>query len=327
MNCYLFNNGMRTNYLKRWLYSFQILFFCKVKYLLIILSFIPLIGKSQMLDNSKGNAFTDVPFFNQEFIKNNKIKILKGTYTHKKMGDILRDTEFIVDFEFNEQGQLIKGYETKKYENTIDTLVSFYGYNASGKLKYKRDKDHRGFFSTHYEYDKKGRIIRQEYRRDIDSLNSSISPVFERSTVINFETMSYEDFTNQTKKTIYNNYGFPYLDEMSYYHSDGYLLSREERLKMTYETKKTVYSYTEKGWISKITSVSSANSNANQEIEFKYDEDGNVTEKAIYKNGDFLVDIQIIYNSKTGLISYLLSRDVKSNFITILKFNQYEYFE
>lgn len=281
-----------------------------------------------MLDNSKGNAFTDVPFFNQDFIKINKIKHLRGTYTFKKMGDILRDSEYIVNFEFNEKGELIQGYETKKYESSIDTVVSFYGYDDAGKLQYKRDKDHRGFFSKHYQYDEKGRIIREEYRRDIDSLNSSIAPVFDRSTVINFETMSYQDFSNQVKKTVSNNYGFPYLEEISYYHPElGYLVSVEQRLKMTYETKKTIYDYTAKGWISKIQTISSANSNANQEIIFKYDEMGNVIAKEIYKNGDFLVDVQIIYNTKTGLISYLLSRDVKSNFITILKFNQYEYFD
>lgn len=281
-----------------------------------------------MLDNSKGNAFTDVPFFSQEFIKNNKLKTLKGTYTFKKMGDILRNSEYIVDFEFNENGQLIKGYETKKYENSIDTLVTFYGYNKAGQLEYKRDKDHRGFFSVHYQYDEKGRIKREEYRRDIDSLNSSIAPIFERSTIINFETMAYQDFPNQSKKTVSNNYGFPYLDEISYFHPElGLLVSKEERLKMTSETKKTIYSYTDKGWISKIETTSSANSNANEEVVFKYDEAGNVTAKEIYKNGDFLIDIQIIYNSKTGLISYLLSRDVKSNFITILKFNQFDYFE
>ena len=281
-----------------------------------------------MLDNSKGNAFTDVPFFNQDFIKINKIKHLRGTYTFKKMGDVLRDSEYIVNFEFNEKGELIQGYETKKYESSIDTVVSFYGYDDAGKLQYKRDKDHRGFFSKHYQYDEKGRIIREEYRRDIDSLNSSIAPVFDRSTVINFETMSYQDFSNQVKKTVSNNYGFPYLEEISYYHPElGYLVSVEQRLKMTYETQKTIYDYTSKGWISKIQTISSANSNANQEIIFKYDEMGNVIAKEIYKNGDFLVDVQIIYNTKTGLISYLLSRDVKSNFITILKFNQYEYFD
>ena len=319
---------MITIYCKLFFHSPQNLFFCTVKYLLIILSLIPLVGKAQMLDNSKGNAFTDVPFFSTDFIKNNRIKILKGTYTYKKVGDRLRDSEYIVDFEFNEAGQLIKGYETKKYESSIDTVVSFYGYTPEGYLKFKRDKDHRGFFSTHYEYDKKGRVTREEYRRDIDSLNSSIAPVFERSTIINFETMKYEDFDNQYKKTVSNNYGFPYLEEINYYHPDlKYLVSKEARLKMTYETKKTFYHYTPKGWISRVETISSANSNANQEIEFKYDESGNVIAKEIYKNGEFLVDIQIIYNSKTGLITYLLSRDVKSNFITILKFNQYEYFE
>jgi hypothetical protein len=64
----------------------------------------------------------------------------------------------------------------------------------------------------------------------------------------------------------------------------------------------------------------------NQEIRFKYDEFGNLIEKHIYKNNRFVTDIQVIYNLKTGLISSILTRDVSTNFISILRFEVVKFF-
>lgn len=306
----------------------NICFFCNVKHYIALFSFLlPFIGISQLLDNSKGNAFSEIPFFNEAFIKTNKIKSLKGTYSHKKMGDKMRETEYIYAYEFDKEGRLSYSLETKKGNHGTDTLILFYGYDAKGNLSYVRQKDLKGFWSTHYEYDAENRKIREEYRRDIDTTSHSpLNPLFERSTVLNFETMKYQVDQLQTKMTVFNNYGFPYVEEIDQYNADGYILKKEEKLKMTSQITNTAYEYTGKGWLSKITITSPANPNSNQEIVFKYDEQGNLTEKHVYRNGTYITDIQIIYNTKTGLISYILTRDVPSNFISILKFNEYDYF-
>ena len=91
--------------------------------------------------------------------------------------------------------------------------------------------------------------------------------------------------------------------------------------------------YSEKGWISKIlitVSNNTDNNNGNprgkQEIRFRYDDFGNLIEKHIYKNDKFITDIQVIYNLKTGLISSILTRDVATNFISILRFEAIKYY-
>ena len=61
-------------------------------------------------------------------------------------------------------------------------------------------------------------------------------------------------------------------------------------------------------------------------MKFKYDDLGNLVEKHIYKNGVFTMDIQIIYNSKSKLLSAVLTRQVSTGFILILRFQDYEFF-
>ena len=46
--------------------------------ILVAFLFISHISISQVLDNRKGEAFTDRPFFNEKFIKENNLKSLNG---------------------------------------------------------------------------------------------------------------------------------------------------------------------------------------------------------------------------------------------------------
>jgi hypothetical protein len=65
-----------------------------MKLFVFFLIFISLEGYSQILDNTLGHAFTDQPFFNETFIRKNKIKKMSGKYIVKKPGDMMRQTEF-----------------------------------------------------------------------------------------------------------------------------------------------------------------------------------------------------------------------------------------
>lgn len=286
----------------------------------------PFLGKSQILDNSKGNAFSEIPFFNEKFIKNNKIKSLQGTYTFKKMGDIMRETDLVYQYDFDSKGHLIQSFETSLENQKIDTNLLGYGYHKDGNLAFVRKKDRVGYYSTHYFYDSINRVIKEEYRRDIDTAGTFFVPSFERSMILNFETIKHELTGNFEKSIVHNSYGLPFKEIISNYDSTGYLISKEEKLKFGNQRIMTLFEYTEKGWISKITTTNSTNSKGNQEVRFKYDDFGNVSEKHIYKNGQFITDIQVIYNLKTGLISSILTRDVSTNFISILRFESTRFY-
>ena len=134
---------------------------------MILLSFVT---NAQVLDNRNGDAFTDKPFFNEAFVKENKLKNLVGSYVYKKTGEAMKTTSFKYVYEFDQQGHLESSYETNTSDGTKDTVWNIYEYNPQNLLVAHRKTDLDGFLSIHYTYDDKGRIIAEEYKRDIDSL-------------------------------------------------------------------------------------------------------------------------------------------------------------
>ena len=274
-----------------------------------------------MLDNRSGNAFTDVPFFNSEFIRANSIKQLNGQFTYKKSGDIMRLKEYKNVFEFDTLGRLIRSYETKKDDGTKDTTSNVYVYSEKNLLKTHKKGDNFGFSTTTYTFDSKNRIIKEEnYREYRDSLGVM------QKILLNSETMVYEDFENQTKKTTFNSYGLPYLQEFSYYNEFGYLMERVERLMVTSEVTSQKYEYNSNGWIAVLRTFNQNTEKPAEEIVFTYDENGNLLEKHIYQEGVFTTEIEVLYNEKSKLITYVLTRDVATNFIQILRFNTLTFF-
>lgn len=242
------------------------------------------------------------------------------------MGDVMRETDLVFQYDFDTKGHLLQSFETNNVNQKIDTNLLMYSYNNSGNLAFVRKKNQTGYYSTLYFYDSKNRIIKEEYRRDIDTAGTFFVPSFERSLILNFETIKYETNGKVEKAIVHNSYGFPYKEIISSIDSSGYLISKEETLKFGNQIISYKYDYNEKGWISSLKTLNLHHSKMNQEIRFKYDEFGNLIEKHIYKNNQFITDIQVIYNLKTGLISSILTRDVATNFISILRFEIVKFF-
>ena len=299
-------------------------YFCVVKKLSLLFCILHTILNSQILDNKLGLAFTDEPFFNEVFIKKNKIKSLKGEYTFKKVGDIMRKTEFKSIYQFDTLGRIVSTFETRTENGIKDTVNNIYMYSDKNQLLIHRKKDTGGYSSIHYETDSLGRVISEETHRDIFNKEGKL----ERSIILNKEFMKYDISSSlQKKKTIYNSYELPYMDEISYFNADGYLIERVESLKMTSGKTKYLYEYNEKGYLSAIRSAANSNGVFAEEWLFKYDHFGNLIEKHVYKKGVFTTDIQIIYNLDTNLLSSVLTREVQTNFIMILRFQGYEFYE
>ena len=58
-------------------------------------------GTAQVLDNRNGSAFTDKPFFNEDFIRQNKLKQLSGYYVLKKKGEMMKKTKYKYVYDFD----------------------------------------------------------------------------------------------------------------------------------------------------------------------------------------------------------------------------------
>ena len=133
-------------------------------YVLIALALIGIeTATAQMIDNTEGQTFGEVPFFHVDFIQRNKVKSIRGYYSTKATLDVIHRTKDFYGYEFNRAGQLIKDYRTQ----FGDTLVRIYEYDENGQLAVLRKSDKQGFESYHYLYDDRGRILSEEYRRDL----------------------------------------------------------------------------------------------------------------------------------------------------------------
>lgn len=274
-----------------------------------------------MLDNRNGSAFTDKPFFNVDFIRENKVHKLNGKFTYKKPGDMMRETQYMYVYEFDSLGRLNTSFETRKDDGTVDTTWNVYVYNERNQLIEHKRGDGKGFTSTGYEYDEKGNQTKESYIREyIDSLGIA------QRTVLNSETMKYEYYDLQVKKTVYNNYELPYKYEIIKYNELGYLVEREERLIMTMSVTTIKYTYNDKGYIASISSFEGSNMIPTEEFLYIYDDYGNLLEKHLYRNGVFTTEFEMIYNEKSKLLSYVLTRDVATSFIMILGIKDYEFF-
>lgn len=275
-----------------------------------------------MLDNREGNAFTDRPFFNQDFIRDNRIHKLNGMFTYKKPGEVMRQTEYKYVYEFDSLGRLVSSFETRKDDGTQDTTWNKYFYSEKGEMIEHKKGDGKGFTSTTFEFDEEGRIIRKSNVREyLDSLGQI------QRTVLNSESMSYQQYDNQFKRTVYNSYGLPYMEEIFRYNEIGYLIEREERLIMTSTVTTYKYDYTNNGYIASIAGYRYGEDIPVEETKFVYDVHGNLLDKHIYRAGQYITEFEMLYNDKSKLLTYVLTRDVATNFIMILGFKDYEFFK
>ncbi|HRP52247.1 MAG TPA: hypothetical protein PLI97_01925 [Fluviicola sp.] len=277
---------------------------------------------AQLLDNSRGLAFTDMPYFNTAFVKASKIKEIQGTYIFKKQGDIMRESKFVYVYNFDTLGNLVRQYQTAKGDLVTDTTVRFYDYTSDGRMVRKRISQKKGFLSTYYQYNEKGQVVKEEVYRDIDTTNSLLNPIIERSILWNTETMTYDNYQGQFKKITFNNYGNPYLEEYAYYDSLGYLKKEEKIYTITRNKQTTLYTYSDKGWIQKLSVYKNTDTIPLSESIFTYDAFGNMLSKLEYKNGVFTTEYQIVYSGLTGLLYSIIIREVSTNFISIIKFSE-----
>ena len=281
-----------------------------------------LTGHAQVLDNRNGEAFTDAPFFNTAFVHANKLKEIKGEFEYMSYGKGLYATNFEYVYSFDRKGRLISTFETRTAKGSVDTSWNRYKYDRNDHLIQHSNSDLNGHQTIRYTRDSLGRILTEEYIRNVDSAGVTV-----RTLTFNKESVKYFDYELQTKSTRYNNYDLPYLDEYYNYNEYGYMVERIQRLKMTGTLYTYNYEYNEKGKLSAIRKSSNKKEGYLEELTFKYDPLGNLIEKHIYKNGVFTTDIQIIYSTKTKLLQSVITREVATDFMTILRFRNYVFFE
>jgi YD repeat-containing protein len=297
-----------------------------LKYILISTLFLLLSyeGEAQLLLNQEGEAFTDQPFFNADMIRSNHIKTIEGNYSTKKPGEVIHESTDWVRYRFDENGQLIESLDIRTVNKKKDTVLHQFFYDRQGALSAQRKSENGGYTKLVYDYDSLHRIRElNTYREVYNYRTNEVS----QSILINTEYYQYSMLGNIQTRTKLNNYHLPYLDEISRYNQDGYLIERKFLYHMSGIEHHMEYGYDAHGLLSLKAHFNEKDDVADEEWKYRYDAYGNVMEAHFYRYGQFQKDLQVIFDTKTQLLGSTIMRDVSTNFLLILRFTKYTYFQ
>lgn len=257
--------------------------------------------------------------FNSEFISRYQIKSIEGRISTKRPKQTIRRTNLHCGYFFDSHGRISSSYEQKSYR---DTIFNRYFYNDRGRLIYKSKEDKVSLRYESYLWDEKGRIKEIEiFERKKDKMGIP----YTRSILE--ESFDFKLCDSSCVKVIKNKVGTPFMNEESFYNSNGDIQRIERRYIVTNEGTIEYFIYDEEGRLIKRDLVSSKQKLNKETYTFKYDDFDNLKEKQFFKKGELQFDKQIIVNEKSGFLSAILEQDNNTNILKIIQFNDFSYFD
>jgi len=275
---------------------------------------------AQMINNELGQIFTKTPFFNEKYIRSVKLKSITGTISSKKeLGSIKRSGKKEA-YIFNEKGNLTIHYLSSQTKSKPDTTFTFYEYNLKNENTIFRVSDSYGFYSYSKKYNDLGKLINKTYSREKNASKSKMNFKLEEKYVIFEESYLYEYKDSAIEVTTLNSNGRPYQRQIYHYNSFNYLSKIHTRLLISNTTKHEKYHYNDRGFLKSIQYFTSENITPIKELRFDYDEWGNVTFMDEYKDNVRVIHKELLYDPSTLILKTILSQDLVSNLITIIKY-------
>jgi hypothetical protein len=277
---------------------------------------------AQIIDNRRGGAFRDEIFFNQLFLAKNKISKISVSSSVKSLNKPIQNLPDMTVFYFDEHGQLKQMDKITSIVQWVDTLSILYQRTSPGVVKEIQNSSTRGYTTTKYTYDDKGRAVYVEYgsAENIATEPGKIQPG--REFILNAESYQWVDEHEGLERCkLLNNYGLHYATKSVTRGADGYILKEEEELVMSGTRTSNIYQYNDHGWIASITHT--GKEGREEKTIYSYDDFGNVWKAEFFSGGDVVREVQILYTS-TKLIEAILDQDKQSQQIKITKYT-YQY--
>ena len=275
---------------------------------------------AQMINNESGQIFTETPFFNEKYIRSVKLKSITGTISSKKELGAIKSSGKKEAYIFNENGNLTIHYLSSKTKNKPDTTFTFYEYNLKNENTIFRVSDSYGFYSYSKKYNDLGKLINKTYSREKNASKSKMNFKLEEKYVIFQESYLYENKDSTIEVTTLNSNGRPYQRQIYYYDSFNYLFKIHTRLLISNSTKYEKYTYNDRGFLKSIQYFNNENETPIKELRYDYDEWGNVTFMDEYKDNVRVIHKELLYDPSTLILKTILSQDLVSNLITIIKY-------
>ncbi len=291
---------------------------CISSLFLIVLS---LSASAQLVDNMECQAFSDEPFFDEMFIRQNGIKVINGEIKTKGNLEVIKDPKLVSRFEFDSTGKLVMQYTSFKGAGSKDTTFVNYIYDERGNMITKRTNDAYGFFSYNYEYDSLNRQVLKTYCREENAGTDRYNFELGKQYTIVRESYSYTKKDSVLVKSIYNNHNRIYQTDKYFYNELDLLTKIETQYIINKKRSVTSFTYSDLGKVASKTYYKDyKNKDDFEKWEYQYDEFGNLTYMDFYKGTEHITHKEILYDKSNYTLKALLVQDVASNFITIIKY-------
>jgi hypothetical protein len=99
----------------------------------------------------------------------------------------------------------------------------------------------------------------------------------------------------------------------------GFVTKEEKELTLSGKSLSKTYTYNDKGWIARISTIESGTNKETKRENFFYDKIGNLTKVDYYANSLLIREIEILY-TPTSFIEATLDQDMGSKDILITKY-------
>jgi len=294
--------------------------------LFLLILILPTYFSAQLLDNRRCEVFSEEPFFYTEFIRDNKIKSIKGLVSTKADLQVIKSKGLTTKFLFDNSGNLIKQFDSFYRGKKKDSSIITYHYDDDENITIKRMSDSYGFFSYNYTYNNKGDVVRKTYCRDENATNNKNNFKLKKQYTIVNETYSYVRSDSSIQKNVLNNHGSVYQKEYYIYDENRLLIQMIKKLIVNHKKAETTYKYNDLMKVSEMKTQKDMSKEAYSRFVYEYDKLGNLEVIDEYRNEEFKTHKEVIYDKATFLMKALLVQDVNSNFITITKFT-YTFFD
>jgi YD repeat-containing protein len=292
----------------------------KYLFLVVISQLIVFQSLAQLLNTKNGSLFADQPFFNDEVVHDAKIKRIVGEYSFKKVGEPIQATKEIYALEFDKTGRMLSTVETRKNDGTKDSNWVIFTYTATGQIKTIKKGKKESLAGKQFNFNNQGICDEEITFVEIKKKEALIKEV------LYVETIKINLVSNNVQRIYFNSYALPYLTETTHIDSTGKMIEKVEEFTVSQQTITTRFAYSEKGYLTSITKITSEPAAKNEEIRYQYDEKGNVTEQLNFENGSLTTETSFLYNATTQFLVNLIQRNVANNSLVLIRFKPYEFF-
>lgn len=321
----------------------------KKAFLFYFLLLLTLQGAAQLISTRPVEIAAGPVSFNAAVVKQNRIKSVVLDIVDKPDGSVIIDKDATQGFEFDTEGRVIRYYYTilnkteaqevdvpavvrhgrviraattktvTRYIN--DTVFANVFYNPENRIILKRTRLGDYYDAYYYEYNEKGRIIKETHCRETNISENKNEFRLGVQSILSAETYTYEMLTPiQLKKNCMNDEGREYKKAIINYDTKGNKLYENYDFIVSWMHEENDYEYDDKNQLTKHIYVGNQNGDVRLESVYEYDPAGSLLSEKKMQGLKVLNEISYLFDDSTKLVKSHIDRDFKNASIGIVKY-------